>query len=221
MIPINLISIIICCLILQSNSINYLTQKRVSFWKKPCQVLVSYALLFCPSVTNAIETPISDCITESNPQITTQFCRKLGLVKGRLRGCDANENCISTSAKSASKYSPPWTYNFLLEKDPTYDPWEPLITAILSEGLTIIKADKPTHYILAGETNVPNQPSGASLFYEFLVRDGKGDKIILYRAVVDKTIFVYPLQQPISDFGALSKKLQSVLNEAGWLQIGE
>lgn len=55
----------------------------------------------------------AECSTDTNPSgATTVFCRKLGLVKGRLRGCAANENCYSSSATAAEKYLTPWTYGF-------------------------------------------------------------------------------------------------------------
>lgn len=169
--------------------------------------------------SHAIEEIQSGCTTDTNAQVTVTSCRKLGLVKNRLRGCDANENCISTSSKAASKYGPPWTYGFIYEKDPSYDPFTSLISAAIEEGLTILRAEG--NYILAAEKNVPNQPSGSSLFYEFLIKDGIGDKVVLYRAVVDKTVFLYPLQQPVSDFGALQSRLEGVLHRTGWLKIGE
>jgi hypothetical protein len=52
------------------------------------------------------------------------------------------------------------------------------------------------------------------------LRDSGEDKLVLYRAVVDKTVFLYPLQQPVSDFGALRSKLDSILKSTGWLEIG-
>ena len=162
-----------------------------------------------------------ECKSESNPQTTTTTCRKLGLINGRLQGCDANENCFSTSAKAASKYGPPWTYNFIAERDPSYDPWDTLKSAVLEEGLTILQSPEDTGYILAAEKDVPRQPKGASLFYEFLLKRAESDRLVLYRAVVDKTVFVYPLQQPVSDFGALENRLQGVLRRTGWLKIGE
>jgi hypothetical protein len=148
-------------------------------------------------------------VTQSNPQATTVLCRKLGLVDGRLRGCQANENCFSSSAVAARKYSPPWSYT---QDDESA--WTILKAAIESEGLKILKADTTSRYILAAEKDVPKQPAGASLFYEFLLRPD--DKIVLYRALVDKTVFIYPLQQPVTDFGALQKRLKAVQFRTGW-----
>ena len=85
--------------------------------------------------------------------------------------------------------------------------------------MKILKADEEHHYILAADKNVPKQPAGASLFFEFIIRDGE-DKLVLQRGVVDKTVFLYPLQQPVSDFGALNNRLEGVLGRTGWLRVG-
>jgi aspartate carbamoyltransferase catalytic subunit len=45
------------------------------------------------------------------------------------------------------------------------------------EGLKILQSDDKSHYLLAAEKDVPKQPKGASLFYEFLMKDD----FVLYR----------------------------------------
>ena len=159
----------------------------------------------------------TECVSSSNPSITTVSCRKLGLVDGRLRGCAANENCFSSSAKAATKYIPPWTFEFS-DKD-AYIAWSHLKEVITSSGLKVLKSTD--EYILAAEkgSDVPKQPVGSSLFYEFLLRPE--DKLVLERGLVDKTIFVYPLQQPVSDFGALLNRLNGIKEKVGWLTVGE
>ena len=58
----------------------------------------SLSLILCkPSYATETPPPAGTCITTSNPSTTVQFCRQLGLENGRLRGCQANENCLSTS----------------------------------------------------------------------------------------------------------------------------
>jgi hypothetical protein len=165
----------------------------------------------------AAPPPLGECVTESNPQATTISCRQLGMVEGRLRQCNPIENCVSTSAKAAKKYRPPWRYDLNPETSDVDTVWSKLLSAIDSEKLTVIKSDKDKRYILAGEKNVPKQPSGASLFYEFLIRESDG--LVLYRGLVDKTVLLYPLQQPVSDFGALDKRLDGVLSRTGWLKV--
>ena len=168
------------------------------------------------SVANAKQFPA--CVTESNPQTTTISCRQLGLKDdGRLLGCQANENCYSTSASSPSKYASPWKYS----AQSTEEAWTLLRAAVENQGLKVLKADEATHYMLTAEKGVAKkgqpQPAGSSLFYEFLLRPE--EKLVLYRAVVDKTVFLYPLQQPVTDFGVLKDRLSGVLSKTGWASL--
>eukprot|EP01041_Mallomonas_annulata_P014303 gene14303-30435_t len=169
-------------------------------------------LCVAPAIVFA-QTPLvptlGECITDANPQTTTVICRKLGLVNGRLRGCDANENCFSTSATSATKRSSPWSYS-----QSTDDAFLVLRASVESQDLRILKSDPKSYYILAGQKNVPKLPSGSSIFYEFLLRPE--DKVVLFRGVVDKTVFVYPLQQPVPDFGAINSKLDAIFSKTSF-----
>jgi len=190
---------------------------------------LSLSLLLCqPCLAIEEPPPSGTCTTTSNPSATIQYCRQLGLENGRLRSCQANENCFSTSSKSASKYISPWQYEF--SSKPTNEEetletvaWNKLKQAVEDNGLKILQdkvVDNGQRYLLAAEkgSSVSKQPSGSSLFYEFTLKDE--DKLILFRAVVDKTVFLYPLQQPISDFGALQSKLDAIRNSANFLQVG-
>lgn len=169
-----------------------------------------------PYYSIASEPPkVGECLTKSNPQATTQICRQLGLTSdGRLRGCNANENCFSTSAKAATKRSKPWHFS-----QPPEEAFATLKTAMELEGLSILKSNPKSLYVLGSQSSVPKQPPGSTLFYEFLLRPA--DKIVLYRAVVDKTVFVYPLQQPISDFGVLTSQLGKILARSSFTQENE
>ena len=161
---------------------------------------------------------MGECITTSNPSATTIFCRELGLKDNRLRGCKSSENCRSTSSFSSGKQATPW-YISLDEnkKVPAKDTFSRLKSAIQLSGLTVLKEDGEKGYILAAEKNIPKQPAGSSLFYEFLIKPS--DNLILYRGVVDKTIFLYPLQQPVTDFGALDNRLNQVKEKGGFLSL--
>ena len=223
--------IFIVLLLLLSTTISI---KLLSFKKnfKTLPSLLSLSLLLHSQVVYADEKPPAPgtCATTSNPSTTTQWCRELGLKEGRLRGCQANENCFSTSSKAATKYLSPWQYEFsplsLSTKSSTTtledEVWDNLKIACQVNGLKILQDKKvdDQRYLLAAEkgSNVPQQPGGSSLFYEFTLRPT--DKLILYRAVVDKTIFLYPLQQPVSDFGALKSKLNAIRDSAKFSQIG-
>ena len=154
---------------------------------------------------------LGTCATESNPQATTIWCRELGLDKDqRLRGCNANENCISTSATAATKRGAPWTYPASQSASQVF---LQLKASCELQGLKVLQAKEQDMYILAAQKNVPKQPAGASLFYEFKLKPE--DNKVLYRAVVDKSVFIYPLQQPVSDFDALRNTLEEVRQRAG------
>lgn len=180
-------------------------------------VLASAIAVIVPSLpANANE--LSACVTESNPQTTVISCRQFGLKSdGRLLGCQANENCFSTSATAATKYSSPWKY---IAQD-TEQAWTLLRAAVENQGLKVLKADPVSHYMLAAEKGTARQeqpqPAGSSLFYEFLLRPE--EKLVLYRAVVDKTVFVYPLQQPVTDFGSLKSRLSGIISKTGWKSV--
>jgi hypothetical protein len=180
-------------------------------------VLASAIALIGPSSSaNANEFPA--CVTESNPQTTVISCRQLGLKSdGRLLGCQANENCFSTSATAATKYSSPWKYS----AQNTEEAWTLLRAAVENQGLKVLKADPISHYMLAAEKGTARQgqpqPAGSSLFYEFLLKPE--EKLVLYRAVVDKTVFVYPLQQPVADFGVLKSRLSGIISKTGWKSV--
>lgn len=95
--------------------------------------------------------------------------------------------------------------------------WTELNIAVAKNELKILRSNKDQWYILAAErADASKQPKGASNFYEFLIRPD--DKLVLSRALVDKTVFVYPLQQPVSDFGILKSKLDAVRSTLGWLR---
>lgn len=180
-------------------------------------VFLSTVLAITPiSIAGAKQFP--SCITESNPQTTVVSCRQLGLKDdGRLLGCQANENCFSTSATAATKYASPWKYS----AQSTDQAWTLLRAAVENQGLKILQADETNHYMLAAEKGIARkgqpQPAGSSLFYEFLLRPE--EKLVLYRAVVDKTVFLYPLQQPVTDFGVLKDRLQGVLSKTAWVSL--
>jgi hypothetical protein len=169
-----------------------------------------HPLLYSASAltTNEVATKLA-----STQGANVQSSRKIGLVKGTLRGCSADENCFSTSARSAGKQISPWTYQGSFDADKPDLVWSRIVQACKENGLTVLQnkheeGSTDDYYLLAAEKDVDKQPAGSSLFYEFVIRPV--DKIVLQRAFVDKTVFVYPIQQPVSDFGALQGRLSSV-----------
>lgn len=152
----------------------------------------------------------SACKEDVTPSRTVVVCREFGVVNGGLRSCKANENCVSTASRTPTKRSQPWRFGRL---SPT-DAFNVLRDAAKLEGLTVLQAKEDSLYLLAAEKDVPRQPQGSSLFYEFLVKPEDG--VVLQRAVVDTTVFIYPVQQPVSDFGALSARLDGILKRTGF-----
>ena len=106
---------------------------RLNFPLLSISALLSTVLAITPiSIANAKQFPT--CVTESNPQTTVISCRQLGLKDdGRLLGCQANENCFSTSATSATKYASPWKYS----TQSTKQAWTLLKAAVENQGLKI------------------------------------------------------------------------------------
>lgn len=143
-----------------------------------CLLLLSSAPL--PAHADSPTPALGECITESNPQTTVQICRQLGLVdeNQRVRGCQANENCFSTSAIAGGKRVSPWFY-----RQPGPEAREVLTEALRLEGLKVLqnKAVGEGVYLLAAEKAVPKQPPGSSVFYEFLLKGGPPG-VVLYRA---------------------------------------
>ena len=108
----------------------------------------------------------------------------------------------------------PWSYEFTKLSLETV--WSRLLSAVKDQGLVILEADYNKKYILAYEDcSDKRQPSDAKNYYEFLIKPD--DYLVLTRAVVDKTAFVYPLQQPIPDFNILQSKLDSIRLRLGFL----
>ena len=156
----------------------------------------------------------SACKEDVTPSRTVVVCREFGVVNGGLRSCKANENCVATASRTPTKRSQPWRFGYLSSSDA----FKVLRDAVQLEGLTVLQAKEESLYLLAAEKDVPRQPQGSSLFYEFLVKPEDG--VVLQRAVVDTTVFIYPVQQPVSDFGALSAKLDGILKRTGF-QVDE
>lgn len=155
------------------------------------------------------------CIREVVQSTTIISCsNNVGLVGNSLTKCNAKENCYSSSSKAAETYLSPWSYEFTKLSLETV--WSSLLSAVKNQGLVILEADYSKKYILAYEDcSDKRQPSDAKNYYEFLIKPN--DYLVLTRAVVDKTAFIYPLQQPIPDFNILQSKLDSIRLRLGFL----
>ncbi|CAN0153853.1 unnamed protein product [Ectocarpus sp. 4 AP-2014] len=153
------------------------------------------------------------CTTSTNPSYSLVSCNRTGLDRnGRLLGCSSSENCLSTSAvKVPGKLGSPWEY--AMRTDDADTAFASLVHAVerLSEA-TMKIVDREGHYILA---EFPSKvPPGSVDSVEFLVKPE--DQIVLYRSVSRDTLFLYPLQQPVSDQGKIKERLEGIRKDLGW-----
>ena len=60
-------------------------------------------------------------------------------------------------------------------------------------------------------------PPGSVDDMEFILNPR--EKLVFYRSVTRDSVFVYPLQQPVSDRGANLKRLEEIRSALGWEKL--
>jgi Protein of unknown function (DUF1499) len=187
----------------------------------------------------------NDCITTSDPSKTSVACfgdvvnvRNLTPVSTallRLAGIAAAENGISTSAvKNPAHYGSPWSY--LTETSDPAVAWQSLVDVVMQElpnGSVLTRVDgDPVYYLhVVTPTLLPPPPSvsatsdkdaiAASPYLddvEFILRPA--DQVVLYRSASRTSLFVYPLQQPVSDNQTNAKRMKAIQSALGWSDFG-
>ena len=164
--------------------------------------------------------PLSSlCKSESDPFKTTKHCVRFGRDKdNRLLTVAADENGISTSAvRNPSKFSAPWDY--VPETFEADVAWKSLKIAITElEGARIVeeKMEPQVSYYLHA-TAPSSVPPGSIDDIEFVLNPDA--KLVFFRSVTRDTVFLYPLQQPLSDRGANLKRLESIRKNLGWSRL--
>ena len=57
-----------------------------------------------------------------------------------------------------------------------------------------------------------------------LDRNWQGDSqlglLVFFRSMTSEIRYIYPIQQPVSDFGAQEKRLKRIRDELGWRLVG-
>ncbi|CAM9671510.1 unnamed protein product [Choristocarpus tenellus] len=153
------------------------------------------------------------CRTISNPSVTTVSCEPRGLDRnGRLYVCRSSENCISTSSlKTPSKFGSPWDYSkATTDADKAFSSLVATIEDL--SDVTLREINTNSRYLRAEfPSKVP--PDGVD-DVEFLVKPM--DNMVVYRAASRTTIFVYPMQQPLSDQGRLKDRLEGIRRALDW-----
>lgn len=122
-----------------------------SLRKRLSSVSLSTVMLLSPSIKWNVNAISSQDIAQqfaANQGATIVSERKLGLVKGTLQGCSANENCFSTSAKSAGRSIAPWSYSDANNAESTDLVWSSLAAAVNQNGLTILQVLHSTEQII-------------------------------------------------------------------------
>ncbi|CAM9533409.1 unnamed protein product, partial [Discosporangium mesarthrocarpum] len=149
------------------------------------------------------------CRSVSNPSTTTVVCPRRGLTRdGRLYPCRSPENCVSTSSiRTPEKLGTPWEYSS--QTNDADKAFASLIAAVEgTKGVSLKEIDTSSRYLWA---EFPSKvPQDGVDDVEFLLKPS--DNMVLYRSASRRTIFVYPLQRPLSDQGNNKERLEGGLH---------
>ena len=186
-------------------------------------VLASLGLALRPLRSPAADVTGSSrlgCSTASNPSSTIVTCLGFGKSsEGRLQGCAADEACIATSAvRNPSKYGPPWQPSSGPERVDADRAWRSVVAAVGEQpGLKIVEQDDGARYLRATAASVI--PPDGQDDVEFVLRDDDGLRL-LYRSATRQSVFVYPLQQPVSNQKSHLERLVAIRRRLSWEEAG-
>jgi uncharacterized protein (DUF1499 family) len=174
--------------------------------------------------TTATSSPVTagrrGCTVNSDPGKTVVTCQGELMANNkdsRVSGIAATENGVSTSAvKNPSRFSPPWSY--LTETSDATRAWQSLARAVQQVDPELTIVERTDHYLhcVVPTRSPPGLDSSDDL--EFLLR--AEDNLVLYRSATRAAVFVYPLQQPVTDRNSNLERLEKIRQILGWDEMG-
>ena len=152
---------------------------------------------------------------------------------GKVRGCPTvNPNCVSTSSLNPRTYASPWTTP--ADVKDLSEAKAVLVDLMLSPsgfGCKLLEeqsSDPPGQWEYV-RLSTPSGRFGEDqmefvLTRKTLDRNWQGDSqlglLVFFRSMTSEIRYIYPIQQPVSDFGAQEKRLKRIRDELGWRLVG-
>lgn len=182
-------------------------------------------LLFSSSSSLLASTqPNSACKTTTNAVFSRRRCERVGLVgdERRLIGCQASENCVSSSAiTSPSQFGPPWS--FAPATSNATVALDSLVEALGKAGCAVVDVDRDVFYVHAtAPTTIQGYAATEVDDLEFKL-DPK-EELVFYRSVSRESVFFIPTQNlysvPLSDGNSNRERLDTIRKMLGWQSLG-
>lgn len=90
------------------------------------------------------------------------------------------------------------------------------VEGMASTGIKVVEVNNEDYYLHAEAPSTV--PKGGIDDLEFILLPD--ESLVLFRSSSRQSVFVYPLQQPVSDGGSNRARLQTVQRALGWPDLG-
>ncbi|GLI64889.1 hypothetical protein VaNZ11_008280 [Volvox africanus] len=196
-----------------------------NYGESPSASRPPWALMACAISCSVAMSLTPQCL--ANPYLESKKTIILGVTsEGTIRGClgNVNPNCVST-ASTNELYAPAWRAKTKTARDAAQE-MEITVLALYPEWSL---AQSQTYDF--GEYRAFLVPSlfGKDIL-EFLIKDesvnnrnweeDREGPYVTYRSLAGSVKYIWPIQQPLSDFGAQKARLQELREKLGWQVIG-